>query len=181
MGFRDRGIEIKTPEQIDLMRVAGRLVGETLELLREATGPGVTTLELDTQITRDGHAVVSHDNTVDGQKCRDTGPVKPGDPSYPYVGKRVTIVGEQREGSTEVEVKTVDGKAVREPGKPPWAGGWKVVGKDHPGWSQEKADRHAAKAAEKKARFGLDCWPPGHCKDAAGKPKTPKADPTPAP
>ena len=48
MAFRDRGIEIKTPEQIDLMRVAGRLVGETLELLREATRPGVTTLELDT-------------------------------------------------------------------------------------------------------------------------------------
>jgi len=48
VGFRDRGIEIKTPEQIDLMRVAGRLVGETLELLREAVRPGVTTLELDT-------------------------------------------------------------------------------------------------------------------------------------
>ncbi len=48
MGFRDRGLEIKTREQIDLMRVAGRLVGETLELLREATRPGVTTLELDT-------------------------------------------------------------------------------------------------------------------------------------
>ena len=48
MGFRDRGIEIKTPEQIDLMRVAGRLVGETLELLREAARPGVTTKDLDT-------------------------------------------------------------------------------------------------------------------------------------
>lgn len=48
MGFRDRGIEIKTREQIDLMRVAGRLVGETLELLRGAVRPGVTTLELDT-------------------------------------------------------------------------------------------------------------------------------------
>ena len=48
MGFRDRGLEIKTREQIDLMRVAGRLVGETLELLRTATRPGVTTLELDT-------------------------------------------------------------------------------------------------------------------------------------
>ena len=47
MGFRDRGLEIKSPEQIDLMRVAGRLVGETLELLREATSPGVTTAELD--------------------------------------------------------------------------------------------------------------------------------------
>ncbi|MBL0748882.1 type I methionyl aminopeptidase [Nocardioides baculatus] len=48
MGFRDRGLEIKTRDQIDLMRVAGLLVGETLELLRSATRPGVTTLELDT-------------------------------------------------------------------------------------------------------------------------------------
>jgi methionyl aminopeptidase len=48
MGFRDRGIEIKTPEQIGLMRVAGLLVGETLELLRAAVRPGVSTLELDT-------------------------------------------------------------------------------------------------------------------------------------
>ena len=48
MAFRDRGIEIKTPEQIDLMRVAGRLVGETLELLRDAAAPGVTTQDLDT-------------------------------------------------------------------------------------------------------------------------------------
>lgn len=48
MGFRDRGLEIKTRDQVDLMRVAGRLVGETLELLRAATRPGVTTLELDT-------------------------------------------------------------------------------------------------------------------------------------
>ena len=48
MGFRDRGIEIKTAEQIDKMRVAGRLVGETLELLRDAARPGVTTLALDT-------------------------------------------------------------------------------------------------------------------------------------
>ncbi|UFN43805.1 type I methionyl aminopeptidase [Nocardioides okcheonensis] len=48
MGFRDRGLEIKTPEQVEKMRVAGLLVGETLELLRAAVRPGVTTLELDT-------------------------------------------------------------------------------------------------------------------------------------
>ena len=47
MGFLDRGVEIKTPAQIDLMRVAGLLVGETLELLRDACRPGVTTGELD--------------------------------------------------------------------------------------------------------------------------------------
>jgi len=102
-------------------------------------------------------------------------------PLKPYLGKRVTVAGEQAQGTTEIDVQTVDGKVIREPGKPPWAGGWKRVGKDHPGWSQEKADRMAAKAADKKARFGLDCWPPGHCKDASGKPQTPAATPTPTP
>jgi methionyl aminopeptidase len=47
VAFRDRGLEIKSREQVDLMRVAGRLVGETLELLRDAARPGVTTGELD--------------------------------------------------------------------------------------------------------------------------------------
>ena len=47
MRLRDRGIQIKTPAQIEAMRVAGLVVGETLELLREAAVPGVTTLELD--------------------------------------------------------------------------------------------------------------------------------------
>jgi methionyl aminopeptidase len=47
MGLLDRSLEIKSPEQIDLMRVAGLLVGETLELLRGAAKAGVTTAELD--------------------------------------------------------------------------------------------------------------------------------------
>ena len=47
MGLLDRGLEIKTPAQIDLMRVAGLLVGQTLELLRDACSPGVTTGQLD--------------------------------------------------------------------------------------------------------------------------------------
>jgi methionyl aminopeptidase len=45
--FRDRGVEIKTPAQIGRMRAAGLVVGRTLELLRDATRPGVTTRELD--------------------------------------------------------------------------------------------------------------------------------------
>ena len=45
--FKDRGIEIKTPEQIEKMRVAGLLVGQTLELLRSSVRPGISTLELD--------------------------------------------------------------------------------------------------------------------------------------
>lgn len=47
MGFRDRGVQIKTPAQIEKMRVAGLLVGETLELLRGSIRPGITTGELD--------------------------------------------------------------------------------------------------------------------------------------
>jgi methionyl aminopeptidase len=47
MGFRDRGVEIKTPDQIAKMRVAGRLVGETLELLRSSVRAGITTGALD--------------------------------------------------------------------------------------------------------------------------------------
>ena len=47
MGFRDRGVEIKNPDQIAKMRVAGLLVGETLELLRSSVRTGVSTDELD--------------------------------------------------------------------------------------------------------------------------------------
>ncbi|MDP9822033.1 type I methionyl aminopeptidase [Nocardioides massiliensis] len=47
MGLRDRGVEIKTPEQIALMRRAGLVVGQTLELLRGHVRPGVSTRELD--------------------------------------------------------------------------------------------------------------------------------------
>jgi len=43
----DRGVQIKTPEQIEAMRLAGLVVGETLAALREAARPGVTTAELD--------------------------------------------------------------------------------------------------------------------------------------
>ncbi len=47
MGLRDRGVEIKTPEQLDVMRRAGLVVGSTLERVRAAIVPGVTTGELD--------------------------------------------------------------------------------------------------------------------------------------
>jgi methionyl aminopeptidase len=47
VALRDRGIEIKSPEQIQKMRVAGILVGQTLELLRGSVRAGITTGELD--------------------------------------------------------------------------------------------------------------------------------------
>jgi hypothetical protein len=85
------------------------------------------------------------------------------DPLKAFVGKTVTIVGETTPGAADVDVLSVDGKAIRASGRPPWAGGWKSVGAKHPGWTQEKADRF-------KAKFG-DCFPPGQC----------KAKPSPAP
>ena len=90
-------------------------------------------------------------------------------PLKPFIGKRVTIVGEQRTGSTEVDVRSVDGTLLRAPGRPPWAGGWKRVGKDHPGWTQEKWDCWQSRMGDKAKRHGVDCWPPGLCK----KPETP--------
>jgi hypothetical protein len=91
-------------------------------------------------------------------------------PLAKFAGKTVTVTGETHTGSTDVDVLTVDGTVIREPGKPPWAGGWKVVGSAHPGWSQEKADRF-------KAKFG-DCFPPGLCKKDAptSSPAIPRGD-----
>ena len=40
-------IELKNPAQIERMRKAGKIVAETLELMRETVRPGVTTQELD--------------------------------------------------------------------------------------------------------------------------------------
>ncbi len=82
-------------------------------------------------------------------------------PLAQYVGEDVTIEGEVAEGSTEVDVISINGTALRAEGKPPWAGGWKAVGEKHPGWSQEKADRM-------KEKFG-DCFPPGQCNDKPNK------------
>jgi len=45
--FRERGVEIKSPAQIEKMREAGLVVGRTLELLRTTVRAGMTTLELD--------------------------------------------------------------------------------------------------------------------------------------
>lgn len=61
-----------------------------------------------------------------------------GGPLAAFVGKTVTIAGTHREGSTDVSVDTVDGTAIRAEGRPPWAGGPKVVGERHPGWKAWK-------------------------------------------
>jgi hypothetical protein len=65
------------------------------------------------------------------------------------VGKTVTVEGDQAQGSTTIEVRVADGKTLREAGKPPWAGGWKVQGAKHPGWAQWKVDKAAERDAAK--------------------------------
>lgn len=111
--------------------------------------------------------------TVDGKVLRlDAGPSwfhGNAHPLKPFVGETVTVTGGQR--ADEVDVETVNGTRLRAEGKPPWAGGWKRVGAAHPGWSQEKADRWAAKHGAKGAAGG--CWPPGHCKERS--PDVPEA------
>ncbi len=48
MGLRERGLEIKTRDQLERMRRAGCVVAETLALLRSRTRPGMSTGHLDT-------------------------------------------------------------------------------------------------------------------------------------
>ena len=45
--FGRKGLDVKTPDQIRRMRVAGMVVGETLELIRGLARAGMTTSDLD--------------------------------------------------------------------------------------------------------------------------------------
>ena len=77
------------PRQFDLEAHRGGIgltTENTLEAFATAIELGVTTLELDVQITEDQYAVVTHDRRVAAHKCVDTEPAFPGDPEYPYVG-----------------------------------------------------------------------------------------------
>ena len=67
----------------------GLTVESTLASFAKGIETGVSTLELDLQITKDGHEVITHDRKISGQKCLDTAPATPNDPQFPYVGKYV--------------------------------------------------------------------------------------------
>ncbi|WP_246624364.1 glycerophosphodiester phosphodiesterase family protein, partial [Streptomonospora nanhaiensis] len=79
----------------------GLVVESTLPAFANALELGVSTLELDVQITRDGEAVVTHDRRISDRKCRDTAPATPGDPQYPYVGSYIKDL-------TLAQVRTLD-------------------------------------------------------------------------
>lgn len=59
----------------------------SLAAFGKALDIGVSTLELDVQVTKDRHVIVSHDTRVNADNCRDTKPPVAGDPLFPYAGK----------------------------------------------------------------------------------------------
>jgi glycerophosphoryl diester phosphodiesterase len=80
------------PREFDLQAHRGgrgETTEESLRAFAKSIELGVSTLELDIGITKDGQPLVWHDPTIDAEKCADTGPVFAGDPAYPYVGKLV--------------------------------------------------------------------------------------------
>ncbi|TMR94353.1 glycerophosphodiester phosphodiesterase family protein [Nonomuraea basaltis] len=79
----------------------GLVVESSVAAFANALELGVSTLELDVQITEDGQAVVTHDRRISARKCRDTAPAVPGDPEFPYVGKCVNTL-------TLRQVRTMD-------------------------------------------------------------------------
>ncbi|MEV0660455.1 glycerophosphodiester phosphodiesterase family protein [Actinomadura luteofluorescens] len=79
----------------------GMTTEESLEGFGKAMRLGVSTLELDTHVTKDAKVVVNHDRQISAQKCRDTAPATPGDPMYPYVGKYIKDL-------TLAQIKTMD-------------------------------------------------------------------------
>ena len=143
---------------------------------KAAKEPAVeVTLRGEVRATTDEDGAAAYEMTANGKTVRlDAGPAWFHGDKHPlkaFVGRTVTVVGDQR--GDEVDVETVDGVALREGGKPLWAGGWKKVGQAHPGWTQEKWDRwqaHVEAKGEPGARGngakpgGDGCWPPGKCK-----------------
>jgi glycerophosphoryl diester phosphodiesterase len=73
----------------------------TLPAFQYALDRGVTTLETDTGVTKDGVLVISHNRAINGTHCHDTAPAFPGDPMYPYAGKLIKDL-------TLAEIKTLD-------------------------------------------------------------------------
>ncbi|MFC5731083.1 MULTISPECIES: glycerophosphodiester phosphodiesterase family protein [Nocardioides] len=85
-------------------------VENTLPAFANALELGVSTLELDVQVTEDGHAVVTHDRDPSPRNCRDTAPAFADDPEFPYVPNRTYI-----KDLTLAQVRTIDCGSLRHP------------------------------------------------------------------
>ncbi|MFI0480453.1 glycerophosphodiester phosphodiesterase family protein [Actinomadura sp. 9N215] len=78
----------------------------TLPGFAHALDLGVDAIELDVGLSADGVVVLNHDQALSPANLTDTEPVRPGDPAYPYVGKRIRDL-------TLAQLRTVDAGARR--------------------------------------------------------------------
>ena len=89
----------------------GEWTEESLTAFAHSLELGVTTLELDTHLTRDDRVVVWHDDVMTASKCADTVPAFAGDPQFPYANDRVREL-------TLAQVQTMDCGYQQLPGFP---------------------------------------------------------------
>jgi hypothetical protein len=109
-------------------RHLGVMGPQTAEALTEQRGTVAT------QVVADGATVYTL-QTASGTLVLDVGPAwfwGEDHPLAPFVGQTVTVTGLQESGSDRFAVYTVNGEVLRGPGRPPWAGGWKVGGQKAP-------------------------------------------------
>lgn len=141
--------------------------GQLKKAEKAAKGPEVAvTIEGTIQQATDGQGRPSFTVTANGK----TWELSAGPPWYwgdknplaAYAGKSVKIAGTSHEGSSELDVETIDGTAIRAAGKPPWAGGPWVVGSSHPGWKAWMADGKPGKGLGRENA-------PGQLKDKTGE------------
>ncbi len=79
----------------------GETTEESLRAFAKSLELGVSTLELDIVLSKDDQPMVWHDPVIQAEKCADTAPAFPGDPTYPYVGKLVVDL-------TAAQLRTLD-------------------------------------------------------------------------
>ncbi|WP_105036079.1 glycerophosphodiester phosphodiesterase family protein [Cryobacterium aureum] len=89
----------------------GEHTEESLVAFAASLQLGVSTLELDTHLTRDDAVVVWHDDVLTATKCRDTAAAFRGDPQFPYAGSRVRAL-------TLAQIQTLDCGYQQLPGYP---------------------------------------------------------------
>lgn len=91
--MKDRLIALENlPKGFDLQAHRGgrgQWTEESAQAMLNSLALGVTTLELDIILSKDGVPVVWHDPVILPEKCSDTAPAWPGDTQFPYVGKLV--------------------------------------------------------------------------------------------
>lgn len=89
----------------------GEWTEESMAAFARSLELGVSTLELDTHLTRDDQVVVWHDDIMTAAKCADTAPAFAGDPAFPYADDRVRDL-------TLAQIRTMDCGFQQLPGFP---------------------------------------------------------------